>query len=221
MKIELEITEDGSHTLFVPSLNEHYHSINGAIQEARHVFIDAGLNQCEKNQINILEVGFGTGLNTFLTILETQTRDIRINYTTTELFPVPSSLVEKLNFPSKIDTQTTTLFHQIHSIEWEKRKQITPNFSLLKLKIDLTRQPVQSDLDSYDIIYFDAFGPDKQPEMWNASIFKNLYNLCSNKGILVTYSAKGSVRRALKSIGFEVERIQGPPGKREMIRAVK
>ena len=218
--MEIEITNDGSHTLFVPALNEHYHSTNGAIQEARHVFIDAGLAQINKKEINILEIGFGTGLNAFLTILEARRKKHTIKYTATELYPLPTAVTKQLNFPKLIDLDSAALFDQLHHSSWEKREKITPDFSILKLKIDITTEKIESDIESYDLIYFDAFGPDKQPEMWKESVFRNLYAQCANNGILVTYSAKGSVRRLLQTIGFHVERISGPPGKREMIRAV-
>lgn len=221
MKIEIEITKDGSHTFFVPELEEHYHSTNGAIQEADHIFMDAGLRQCNKRPVRIFEVGFGTGLNALLTLQEAEKNKIHMDYTTTERYPVQEEWIGKLNFPQLTGLHNREFFHELHDADWESRQQLTPHFSLLKIKTDITLLQFPPENETYDLIYFDAFAPEKQPEMWSEPIFRKLYDSCEKDAILVTYCAKGSIRRLLQSIGFKVERIPGPPGKREMIRARK
>ena len=214
-KSELIITEDGSHTLFVPEINECYHSTNGAIQESRHIFINSGLKECKKSIINVLEVGFGTGLNALLTALEC---DTSVNYTTIELYPVPIEQALKLNYPELLISESSILFEKIHTSPWNEKVQIQDNFSLIKLKADFT---LIEFYDTFNIIYFDAFSPEKQPEMWSENMFRRLYLCASENAILTTYCAKGSVRRAVISAGFSVERLPGPPGKREILRARK
>lgn len=221
MDIKLETTNDGSHTFFVANLNEHYHSTNGAIEEAQHVFIHTGLNQCTKKKIKVFEIGFGTGLNTFLTFLEAEKRQLTIDYTSIELYPVAISLARQLNFAQLTAPDQEHVFHKLHDSPWGECVEITSSFSLMKIECDLTSDMLPDTLSEYDVIYFDAFGPDKQPEMWSRDIFEKMYNICSENGVLVTYSAKGSIRRLLQSIGFTVERLPGPPGKREMLRATK
>lgn len=221
MKREIETTKDGSHTLFVPELNEHYHSTNGAIQEANHVFIDAALNHCNKKNINILEIGFGTGLNAFLTLNTAENKKIHINYTTLELYPISSKDIQQLNYSNQIDNQFSSYYYDLHQTDWEVKHQISKHFSLLKIQIDFSNPDSFKTNTKYDIVYFDAFGPDKQPEMWQQPIFEKIFSVMSAGGILTTYSAKGVIRRMLQNIGFIVERIPGPIGKREMLRATK
>ncbi len=219
MKIELQITEDGSHTLFVPTLNEHYHSIHGAIQESKHIFIDAGLRKCSKSEIRVLEIGFGTGLNAFLTALESEKNNISISYTTLELYPITISDAKKLNFSELLNPSKEKLFEALHSSKWEEREQITPQFSILKHHLDFSNPDNFVTEERFDVIYFDAFAPEKQPEMWALPIFQKIYSLCAPDAILTTYCAKGSVRRMLQQVGFNVERLPGPPGKREILIA--
>lgn len=221
MNLKLEVTGDGSHTLFVPNLEEHYHSTNGAIQEAKHVFIDTALSQCTKKDIKILEIGFGTGLNAFMTMLESDDKELSIEYTTLELYPVSLSNIHKLNFARLIDNSKKELFNKLHSTKWEEVNQITPNFSILKKLVDFSKSDNLIFNNKFDIVYFDAFGPDKQPEVWESEIFEKVYSTMNTGGILTTYSAKGVIRRMMQSIGFTVERLPGPPGKREMLRATK
>ncbi len=221
MKLEFKTTSDGSHTLFVPELNEHYHSTNGAIQESKHVFIEAAFNNCSKSNINILEVGFGTGLNAFMTFLESENMSKAINYTTLELYPISYNNIEKLNYAQLLDIGKLDIFRKLHTAQWEVPEQITNNFSILKKNIDFSNPDNFITSDTFDIVYFDVFGPEKQPEMWSPDIFRKIYSLMNSKGIITTYSAKGSIRRMMQSIGLEVERIPGPPGKREMLRAIK
>ncbi|MEZ7866620.1 MAG: tRNA (5-methylaminomethyl-2-thiouridine)(34)-methyltransferase MnmD [Paludibacteraceae bacterium] len=209
----LQITDDGSHTLFVSEIDECYHSTKGAIQESRHIFIEAGLKQCAKSEINVLEIGFGTGLNALLTALES---DFSVRYTTIELYPVPIEQALKLNYPVLLGTESVDLFEKIHSSPWNEKVQITENFTLTKLKADFTK--IELD-EKFDVIYFDAFSPEKQPEMWSEEMFRKLYLCASENAIMTTYCAKGAVRRAMKEAGFTVERLPGPPGKREILRA--
>jgi len=220
VKRKIELTADGSHTLFVPALDEHYHSVNGAIQESTHIFIDAGLHQCNKNSISILEIGFGTGLNAFLTLLDAQNKGTNINYTTLEAYPLPEDITEQLNYSEQTAPTKAYLFHRIHEVDWNKEIEITPYFNINKIEADFTSYDFEN-IKDIDIVYFDAFAPDKQPDMWSQELFDRLYNTMSNGGILVTYCAKGMVRRMLQQSGFTVERLPGPPGKREMLRAVK
>ena len=217
-KIAFRITEDGSHTLYLEELDETYHSKHGAIQEAMHVFIDAGLNYVNQPQLNILEIGFGTGLNAFLTLKESTATTI--NYTSLEAFPLQNNIIEQLNYIEELglDNDSIKLFSKLHKVEWETYQEIIPAFNLNKVKVELANYKTT---EKFDIIYFDAFGPRVQPEMWDKAIFENMFDILSDKGVLVTYCAKGSVKRTLKEVGFEVEPLPGPPGKREMTRAKK
>ena len=221
MRREIIKTADGSVTIHLPEWNEQYHSKHGAISEAVHVFIDAGLHyytEKHPNQsISILEIGFGTGLNAFLTLLESEKRDIKINYTGVEAYPIEAEEIEKLNYAEQANTKRTN-FLALHISNWEEELNLNANFNLTK------RQQFFSeikDVNSFDIIYFDAFGARVQPDLWTESIFSSMYLALKEKGVLVTYAAKGSVRRAMQAVGFTVERLPGPPGKREMLRAVK
>lgn len=222
MQTQITITEDGSHSLFVPQLNEHYHSTHGAIQESRHVYIEAGLGASAPKLINVLEIGFGTGLNAFLTLFESEKTDLKVVYFSLELYPLSIDKAKQLNYPEHIsETNKAPLFLKLHIAEWNKPVEITPNFTLHKIGTDFSKPnnlvtPVQ-----FDVIYFDAFAPEKQPEMWTQQIFDKLYTLSNQNAIITTYCAKGVVRRMLQSAGFTVERLPGPPGKREILRGRK
>ena len=221
MKLELITTKDGSHTLFVPELNEHYHSTHGALQEAIHVYINAGLHHCKKKEIHVLEIGFGTGLNAFLTLLESIKNDKKIVYTSLELYPISVVDAQKLNYASQICPENEHLFLQLHEAEWEKRTDINPHFSLLKLNRNVTNNDVFDFPAKFDVVYFDAFAPEKQPEMWTKEVFENILSVCNPNAALTTYCAKGVVRRTMQSAGFVVERLKGPAGKREMLRGLR
>jgi tRNA U34 5-methylaminomethyl-2-thiouridine-forming methyltransferase MnmC len=216
----LKITADGSHTLYVESLDETYHSTHGAIQEAIHVFVEAGLNYFNKSKINVLEIGFGTGLNAFLTLLESQKDDVEIKYTGIEAFPLGDNITNHLNYVVELNSskEEKHLFVKLHKVEWENYQKITDNFKLNKTKIELDKFETT---EQFDVIYFDAFGPRVQPEIWTEAIFEKMYNCLANDGVLVTYCAKGTVKRGLKAVGFNIESLPGPPGKREMTRALK
>lgn len=222
MKRTVITTSDGSKTIQIEDWDEQYHSIHGAIQESQHVFIKTGLhhflNRNNPKDLTILEIGFGTGLNAFLTALVSDKQDIQIHYEGVEAYPVLTEELSQLNYASQIAPNKQTLFDALHEVSWGELHPITSFFSLKK------RQQFFSDIsdkNSFDLIYFDAFGPRVQPELWTVSIFKSMFNALKNKGVLVTYSAKGSVRRTLQTAGFVVERLEGPPGKREMLRATK
>lgn len=223
MKREIQLTKDGSTTIHLPEWGESYHSTHGAIQEAKHVFIKHGfeffLNQNKKEELSILEIGFGTGLNCFITFLESIKKNRSIDYVGVEAYPVLKDEVHKLNFISELSAEKEqSVFEKMHAIEWEKSHRISSTFQLTKRKqffADIV------DEDSFDIIYFDAFGAEYQPELWTVEIFRIMFKALKVNGILVTYSAKGSVRRAMQEVGFTVERLPGPPGKREMLRAIK
>ena len=218
MKRELQETADGSHTLFIPEMDEHYHSVNGAVQESRHVFIEAGLHRQEKKDITVFEVGFGTGLNTYLTLLDAENEDRSVDYFSVELYPLDPALVRALNYGDMICPEKKMLFTALHSAAWNEPVKITDHFTLHKIQGDNNSCTLPEDMD---LIYFDAFAPDKQPEMWSQEIFDRLYAHTSEGGILTTYCAKGVVRRMMQKAGYSVERIPGPPGKREMLRAIK
>jgi tRNA U34 5-methylaminomethyl-2-thiouridine-forming methyltransferase MnmC len=213
-RIFLEITADGSHTLFVPEINEHYHSVNGAIQEARHVYIEAAFNQCLKKNVCVLEMGFGAGLNALLTALESQKQKIHTTYLALEKYPLPSGLINRLNY-SNLDND---LFQRIHAAAWETALPLTPFFTLQKIRCDFNAYDFPG---KYDVVYYDAFAPGKQPEAWSQALFDKLFCALNPGGLLTTYCAQGRVRRKLQQAGFAVERIPGPPGKREMLRGRK
>ena len=219
MKREIIITSDGSTTIHLPDWNEQYHSKHGAIQEAYHVFIKSGLDQLETDEISILEIGFGTGLNAFITFLESQNRNLKIDYVGVEAYPVSADEVEKLNYIAELKADLfADAFQKMHDAAWEEKHQILEGFHLTKRKQFF--EDIE-DQNAYDLIYFDAFGARNQPELWTEPIFQKMYEALKVDGILTTYAAKGSVRRAMLAVGFEVERLPGPPGKREMLRAKK
>ncbi len=215
MQSELLLTSDGSHTLYVSGLDECYHSTHGAIQESQHIFIEAGLKQCTKNDIAVLEIGFGTGLNAFLTLLEAEKSHKRIHFSTLELYPVEIEKAIQLNYPNLIAIEKKELFNLLHTSEWNKEIEITENFILTKIRTDFTSYTLTG---KFDVVFFDAFSAEKQPEMWEQEQFTKLYQHCTQNAVLTTYCAKGMVRRAMQSAGFTVERLQGPPGKREILR---
>jgi tRNA U34 5-methylaminomethyl-2-thiouridine-forming methyltransferase MnmC len=217
MQSIIQTTADGSHTFFVPEIEESCHSMYGAIQESSFIFIEQGLRTCVKNDVRVLEIGFGTGLNALLTALEAQQNQKRIHYTTLELYPVPLQKVRLLNYPDLLKN-SGNLFDRIHTASWETDVEINSSFVLHKVKTDFTAYTLTG---MYDVIYFDAFSPEKQPEMWTESGFRQIAEHCNPEAILMTYCAKGNVRRMLQRVGFRVERLSGPPGKREILRAVK
>ena len=221
MKREILLTDDGSVTIHLPEWNEQYHSKHGAIAEAIHVFIETGLehwiHKNPKQGISILEIGFGTGLNAFLTSLEATKKDLQINYSGIEAYPISGEEIKQLNYATLL-AASEEAFLKLHQSSWETPSEISQSFTLTKRK-QFFSEIVDSNL--YNVIYFDAFGARVQPELWTEAIFEVMYKALKPNGVLVTYSAKGSVRRAMQAVGFGVERLPGPPGKREMLRATK
>jgi tRNA U34 5-methylaminomethyl-2-thiouridine-forming methyltransferase MnmC len=211
-------TSDGSHSIYVPEIDEHYHSVHGAVQESTVIFINNGFDFCKADPISILEVGFGTGLNALLTAIKSMDGTREVNYTSIENYPLDNKTINSLNYHEFAGENGREIFHLIHSSPWNTTVNICKNFNLHKMEADFTKEKLPG---KYDLIYFDAFGPDKQPEMWTREMFSGISAVTNKKGILVTYSAKGEVKRSLKACGFEVTLLAGPPGKRQMIRAVK
>jgi tRNA U34 5-methylaminomethyl-2-thiouridine-forming methyltransferase MnmC len=223
LKREIIKTGDGSSTIFLPDWNEHYHSKHGALQEALHVFIKNGyqfyLSGPEVTQLSILEIGFGTGLNALLTLIEAEKDRIQVNYRGVEAYPVGAEELQALDYSEVVGGEVASeVFQKLHETPWEKSVEISPFFRLKKEKKFFSEI---SALQEFDLIYFDAFGPRVQPDLWSEEVFRNMYAALNTNGVLVTYSAKGDVRRAMQAAGFEVSRLHGPPGKREMLRAVK
>ena len=215
--IQIEKTADGSNTIFVKELDEHYHSVKGALTESEHIFIRTGLRHCSLPEVRILEVGFGTGLNAFLTLMDAQQTGRHVRYTAVERYPLEENVVRQLRYPELIAPEQAELFYALHRTEWGKPQPITPYFTLLKEECDFTARFPDGE---FDVVYFDAFAPEKQPEMWNPEVFDKLRRMMPPGGIMTTYCAKGAVRRTLQAAGFDVERLPGPPGgKREMLRA--
>lgn len=222
------MTDDGSATIYLSDWNESYHSRHGAIQEAYHVFIQNGLDFFKESaQLSILEIGFGTGLNAFITLLESINRNLNINYTGIEKYPVSAEEAQKLNYPKilkewnpqfSVDELEKYYFDLMNS-GWEKEIQLKSEFNLTKIQDDFLEFNYPE--NQFDLIYFDAFGARVQPELWTEILFEKLFNSLKKGGIFTTYSAKGSVRRALIEVGFKVEKRPGPPGKREMLVAKK
>jgi len=215
---DLIITEDGSHTLFVPAIDECYHSTHGAVQESKHIFIEAALKQCAKTEIRVLEIGFGTGLNAFLTMIEAERSDKKIHYTSLEKYPVEVGKALQLNYPEAFPTVSRESFELLHTSIWGEEVQIGSNFWLTKIEADFTQFNFN---EMFDVVYFDAFSPEKQPEMWSVELFEKIFIQCNTGAVLTTYCAKGVVRRAMQSAGFQVERLPGPPGKRQILRSTK
>lgn len=219
MKREIITTLDGSITIFLPKWNESYHSKFGAIQEAYHVFIKNGLSLLENQSISILETGFGTGLNAFITFLEAQKRDIKIKYVGVEAYPISAEEVHLLNYVKELNAENNqSVFDLMHQSEWEKEIVINPLFCFTK------KQQFINDIkeeNTFDLIYFDVFGFRVQPELWSEVIFSIMYKALKPKGILVTYAARGVIKRAMQTAGFDVKKVVGPLGKREMMIAFK
>lgn len=219
--LEREIiqTLDGSTTIHIKDWDECYHSKHGAIQEAQHVFIKNGLSLFQNRNVSILEIGFGTGLNAFITFLEGKKLNLAIDYVGVEAFPITAQELGAMNYVNELDANLDqVIFDQMHESNWEETVVLSDHFSLLKreqLFADIT------DSNKYDLIYFDAFGYRVQPELWSTAIFKKMYDALKNNGILVTYAARGVVKRSMIEVGFTVEKLAGPPGKREMFRAKK
>jgi len=225
-QIELYTTTDGSHTLYLAELDETYHSRNGAIEESLYVFIDKGLKafveqNSEINTVHIFEVGFGTGLNAILTFIAAQKLNINIVYHAIEAFPLPLQIIEQLNYIDGMMEHEKIIFNQMHAEEWNVPIVINENFTLVKYHEMLENFVGEFLQNNIHVIYMDAFAPNKQTELWEIAIFEKLYLLLSYNGILVTYTSKGDVKRAMQQVGLTVEKLDGPPKKRHMLRGEK
>jgi tRNA U34 5-methylaminomethyl-2-thiouridine-forming methyltransferase MnmC len=212
--MEIRNTDDGSPTLWSELYGETYHSGFGAVTESMHVFIQAGFNQTVANPLHIFEMGFGTGLNALLTLKFAVHKNIRVKYHSVETIPVPLEIISHMT----IEPELNEPFLKMHKAGWNESTAISPEFELLKIKQNLLDWEPK---DQYHLIYFDAFSPESQPELWTGDVFQKVYNMLYSRGILTTYCAKGYVRRNMIAAGFKVERLPGPPGKREMLRATK
>lgn len=216
---EIIKTLDGSTTIHIKEWDECYHSKHGAIQEAQHVFIKNGLSLFQNNNVSILEIGFGTGLNAFITFLESKKMNQTIDYVGVEGYPISSEELLSMNYVEELNASLDkSVFEKMHQSKWEEKTVLDTHFSLVK------RQQFFTDIedqDKYDLIYFDAFGYRVQPELWSTAVFKKMYDALKNNGVLVTYAARGVVKRSMIEVGFTVEKLEGPPGKREMFRARK
>jgi tRNA U34 5-methylaminomethyl-2-thiouridine-forming methyltransferase MnmC len=218
MKREIVTTADGSDTLYMPGLDEHYHSVNGAVGESEHVFIRAGFDYCTKKLVTVFEAGFGTGLNALLTALKSENEKRLTTYITVEKYPLSDELISKLNYPLILGSGSAEIFRLIHAAEWERRIRISEFFELKKIKGDLLADRFN---EAADIIYFDAFAHSKQPEVWSIDVLERTCSLLGSGGVFVTYSARGELKRNLKALGFEIRLLPGAAGKREMLRAIK
>lgn len=233
---ELRLTDDGSLTIYAPSSGEHYHSTHGAIQESQYIFVRHGLDyraslSPELSNIRVLEVGFGTGLNTLLTLHWAEQAKKLISYTSIELYPLQPELYTQLTYDIDDMPHATKSLQALHKAPWEEVQSVSA-LSLLKhatslqsyLELGNSSPPLVTEgekkqVNSFDVIYFDAFSPEAQPELWQEEVFTSLHRLCAPRAVLTTYCAKGEVRRRLQRAGFVVERLPGPPGKREILRA--
>jgi tRNA U34 5-methylaminomethyl-2-thiouridine-forming methyltransferase MnmC len=221
-KVEFKITGDGSHTLYVPELGEHYHSVFGAIAESRHIFLEAGFKHIYRpfETIEILEIGFGTGLNALLTCIESEAAGCQVKYTTIELNPLKEDIYSRLNYADFLNYPgSRDIFLLLHQSSWNEWILLKKHFSIFKIKVSF--QEYKPFVDAFDLIYFDAFGPDVQPGMWTEEVFIKMALGLKKDGVLVTYSTKGTVKRNLISAGFSIEKLPGPKGKREILRAIK
>lgn len=218
MKREIRTTGDGSHTLYVHELDEPYHSIHGSIQESSHVFIEMGLHQIEGNTIRILECGLGTGLNLLLTLIATNKKMRKVYYHAVEKYPLDPDEYRILNFESIVTDSSPESLLRIHEGPWGLPFKLGDHFTVVKERSDFRKMDPNG---SFDLVYFDAFAPNKQPAVWSEQVFSKIFSLMNPGAVLVTYTSKGTVRRTLNTCGFKVEKVPGPPGKREMIRATR
>ncbi|WP_340114519.1 tRNA (5-methylaminomethyl-2-thiouridine)(34)-methyltransferase MnmD [Maribellus mangrovi] len=220
MKRQVIQTADGSKTLFIPEMNEQYHSVNGALTESEYVFLKQGYFHHPSPSPVVFEVGFGTGLNALVTALKAEEQKRSTTFISIEKYPISSNEIKSLDYGKTISGKAVDLFQQLHAASWGKEVTISEFFTLYKIETDLTTFSLKN-LEPFDVIYFDAFAPDKQPKLWQAEIFDRIFEASRTGAVFVTYSAKGSIRRQLINSGFSMERLPGPPGKRQMLRGVR
>ena len=224
-KVEVRTTADGSPTLYVPALDEHYHSHHGAAQESRHVFIAAGLQPLlaagrgQNGSLRVLEVGLGTGLNALLTLQAAQAAGAAVAYDGYETYPLPAAAVSALAPQWAAEPALSRAFGQLHTAPWHESFSLAPGFLITKIQAQV--QAADLPADFYDLLYFDAFAPEKQPELWTEAVFQQLYTAAAPGAVLVSYCAQGQFRRNLRAASWLTEKLPGPPGKREMTRARK
>ncbi|MEG1498503.1 MAG: tRNA (5-methylaminomethyl-2-thiouridine)(34)-methyltransferase MnmD [Bacteroidales bacterium] len=234
--ISVQITQDGSSTLFLTEQKEHYHSIHGAVQEAICVYIqgalqvgmNAVLSSASFAPVRVFEMGFGTALNALLTWIEAEKQQIPVQYTAVEAYPLSKEIWEQLNYGTLFPPPYELFFQKLQNAMWQKEEEIGANFDGVSLspffslkKIDGKLQKLKMPCQNYDVVYYDAFSPEIQPELWTTEIFEKVYDSMSENSVLSTYCAKGQVKRNLKELGFIVENLPGPKGKREITRAWK
>lgn len=221
--LELLNTGDGSHTIRHVALNETYHSVHGAIQESRHVYIQEGLhyylNKFRPSSIRLLEIGFGTGLNALLSWIDEKARNVRMTYHTVEAFPLPVDILSQLNYPDQLGKRAALCFKDLHDSPWDKEVKLDDNFTIHKINMDI--QSLKLEEGAYDIIYYDAFAPKIQPGLWEKSVLNNVIGGMALGGVLTTYCASGQFKRDLKDLNMSFDEVPGPPGKREMVRAYR
>ena len=222
MNRQLLITKDGSHTLYAPELQDHYHSTFGAVQESTHIYIERAFRACrlDKDKVNVLEIGLGTGLNAFLTWQESLKQEIYLEYHALEPYPLNISIAEQLNYIDFVQAEgAKAAFYKMHKAEWGTSIDVSKYMTLVKR--DLKVQDARLELEYFDVVYFDAFGPEAQPELWTEKVFRKIFDSMVPGAVMCTFSSKGDVKRAIKSAGFNLELIDGPPGKRTITRAWK
>jgi len=218
LNLKIIHTKDGSSTLYSPTFNEHYHSVFGAINESKHVFIEAGFNFLNLSSIKIFEIGFGTGLNALLTYIESAKKEVTVDYSAIELYPVTQDVIQQLNYTQSLSEEIKETFDKLHKVSWNKKIEISNHFHLTKIKADFNDYLFT---EKYNLIFFDAFAPEKQPALWSHQIFAKIFEAMDNQGVLTTYSSKGLIKQNLRNAGFQLERLPGPEGKRHMLRAIK
>ena len=219
IKREVVKTNDGSMTIFLPDVQESYHSRHGAVQEALHVYIDKGLCFVEKEHVSVLELGFGTGLNALLTMIHADRLGKDVRYVTHEAYPLDLSIIKLMNFERILPNHfAPSIIDQLHTSDWEKDCDLTPSFKIRKCRSLFESISYKS---MFDLIYYDVFGFRVQPELWTFELFTKMYQALNDNGVLVTYACRSIIKENLIKAGFQVEKLKGPPGKREMLRAVK
>lgn len=217
-------TQDGSHSLYVPDLNETYHSFHGAIQESQHVFIRMGLHYYldlhRTNKLKILEIGFGTGLNALLTFKDLVPKKLKTWYDTIEPYPIDENIWSKLNYVEQLEmTENGDVFEHMHKCDWDTKTELTEGYLFTKFKSTL--EDINLVENHYDVVYFDAFAPSKQPDLWKPELLDKVIDSLKEEGVFVTYCAQGQFKRDIKETGLIIETLPGPPGKKEMVRGVK